>query len=97
MSSFNAGGVRIAYEDQGDGAPLILVHGFAASFETNWVAPGWGDRCVAEGRRVVGLDCRGHGASEKPHDPSAYAASHRTVHASVCGPSDSAQSLSLHR
>lgn len=73
MSSFNAGGIRIAYEDQGDGAPIILVHGFAASFETNWVAPGWVDRFVAEGRRVVGLDCRGHGASEKPYEPSAYA------------------------
>ncbi len=72
MRSFDAGGVRIAYEDPGEGAPIVLVHGFAASFERNWVAPGWLELLTDEGRRVVGLDCRGHGASEKSYEPSAY-------------------------
>ena len=73
MPSFDSDGVRIAYEDLGQGRPIVLVHGFAASFELHWRAPGWVDALVADGRRVVGLDCRGHGRSEKPQDPSAYA------------------------
>ncbi len=72
LSSFDSDGVRIAFEDVGQGRPIVLVHGFAASFELNWRAPGWVDALVDDGRRVVGLDCRGHGKSEKPHDASAY-------------------------
>lgn len=53
--------------------PVVLVHGFASSFELNWRAPGWVDLLEEEGRTVVGVDLLGHGAAEKPHDPAAYA------------------------
>jgi pimeloyl-ACP methyl ester carboxylesterase len=53
--------------------PVLLVHGFASSFERNWREPGWVDLLHDAGRRVVELDLPGHGAAAKPHDPAAYA------------------------
>jgi len=67
-----ADGVRLAYDSVGEGAPVILVHGFAASRVQNWRAPGWYDTLLGAGYRVVAMDCRGHGESGKPHDPAAY-------------------------
>ena len=52
---------------------MLLVHGFASSFERNWREPGWVDILQDEGRDVIGLDFLGHGTAEKPHDPAAYA------------------------
>ncbi|MBW2414759.1 MAG: alpha/beta hydrolase [Deltaproteobacteria bacterium] len=72
MATFDSGGVEIAYCDEGRGRPVVLVHGFAASVDANWRAPGWIEALVGSGRRVVALDCRGHGASGKPTDPEAY-------------------------
>ena len=65
-------GVRIAYEVTGEGKPIVLIHGFASSREQNWRSTGWIDRLAAAGFRVVSFDCRGHGKSEKPHEPAAY-------------------------
>ena len=65
-------GVRIAYEVAGEGKPIVLIHGFASSREQNWRSTGWIDRLAAAGFRVVSFDCRGHGKSDKPHDPAAY-------------------------
>ena len=65
-------GVRIAYETVGQGQPVVLVHGFAASRIQNWKNPGWYDTLTEAGYRVVALDCRGHGDSDKPRDPAAY-------------------------
>jgi pimeloyl-ACP methyl ester carboxylesterase len=65
-------GVEINYIDEGAGEPVVLVHGFASNLQGNWRAPGIVDALVAEERRVVALDCRGHGRSDKPHDPAAY-------------------------
>jgi pimeloyl-ACP methyl ester carboxylesterase len=53
--------------------PVLLVHGFASSFERNWREPGWVDLLQDEGRQVIGVDLLGHGEAEKPHDPAAYA------------------------
>jgi pimeloyl-ACP methyl ester carboxylesterase len=64
--------VKINYIDEGSGAPVVLVHGFASSLHGNWRAPGIVDAITAAGRRVIALDCRGHGRSGKPHDPAAY-------------------------
>ena len=50
----------------------MLVHGYPSSFEGNWGQSGWIEFLVGQGRSVVGLDCRGHGSSGKPHDPAAY-------------------------
>jgi pimeloyl-ACP methyl ester carboxylesterase len=74
MAKFTQGrdGVRIAYEEAGSGAPVVLVHGFASDRVQNWRAPGWYDTLTRAGRRVIAMDCRGHGESDKPHDPHAY-------------------------
>lgn len=52
--------------------PVVLHHGFAASAQMNWEAPGVVDALVQAGRHVYALDARGHGASGKPHDPAQY-------------------------
>jgi pimeloyl-ACP methyl ester carboxylesterase len=67
-----ADGVRIAYEIAGDGVPVLLVHGFASDRVQNWKAPGWYGTLTGAGYRVIALDCRGHGESDKPHDPAFY-------------------------
>ncbi len=65
-------GVRIAWESAGEGAPIMLVHGFASDRIQNWRAPGWYKTLNEAGYRVIAMDCRGHGESDKPHDPSLY-------------------------
>ncbi len=72
MASFKNGDVEIAYLDEGEGEPVVLVHGFASTKEVNWVATGWVSTLNKAGRRVIALDNRGHGASSKLYDPSAY-------------------------
>jgi pimeloyl-ACP methyl ester carboxylesterase len=72
MPSFRHGEVEIAYLDEGEGEPIVLVHGFASSAIVNWVQPGWFATLTQAGRRVIALDNRGHGASSKPTDPAAY-------------------------
>jgi pimeloyl-ACP methyl ester carboxylesterase len=75
MPSLNVNGVAINYIVEGTGAPVMLIHGFASSLHGNWRAPGIIDAIVAAGRQVIAIDCRGHGRSGKPHDPTAYAGS----------------------
>jgi pimeloyl-ACP methyl ester carboxylesterase len=72
---FDSDGVRLHYEINGPeaGTPVLLVHGFASDYRLNWVGTRWQETLTGAGYRVVGLDCRGHGASDKPHDPAAYA------------------------
>ncbi|MGH2833080.1 MAG: alpha/beta fold hydrolase [Solirubrobacteraceae bacterium] len=53
-------------------APVVLHHGFVANADANWVATGVVEALVAAGRRVIAPDARGHGRSEKPHDPARY-------------------------
>jgi pimeloyl-ACP methyl ester carboxylesterase len=72
MPSFAHDGVMIAFLDQGEGEPIVLVHGFASNKEVNWVLPGWVSFLTGAGRRVIALDNRGHGASSKLYDPAAY-------------------------
>ncbi len=69
---FTSGDAEIAYLDVGEGAPIVLVHGFASTKETNWVAPGWIDTLTRAGRRAIALDNRGHGQSTKLYDPARY-------------------------
>jgi pimeloyl-ACP methyl ester carboxylesterase len=72
---FDSDGVRLHYELHGPdtGTPVVLVHGFASDYRLNWVGTRWQETLTHAGYRVVGLDCRGHGSSDKPHDPAAYA------------------------
>jgi pimeloyl-ACP methyl ester carboxylesterase len=71
MPSFDSAGVTIHYLDRGHGNPVILVHGFASNADHNWGVTGWID-LLARDYRVLALDCRGHGRSDKPHDTAAY-------------------------
>jgi pimeloyl-ACP methyl ester carboxylesterase len=70
--SFRAGDVDIAFLDAGEGDPVVLIHGFASNKEANWLHPGWIATLVRDGRRVIALDNRGHGASTKLYDPALY-------------------------
>ncbi|MHB8588668.1 MAG: alpha/beta fold hydrolase [Candidatus Dormibacteraceae bacterium] len=72
---FESDGVRLHYEAHGpeDGAPLVVVHGFASDYRLNWVGTRWQEALTTAGFRVFGLDCRGHGHSDKPHEREAYA------------------------
>jgi len=70
--SFTASdGVKIHYLEAGKGSPVVLVHGYTGSAEGNWFANGVAD-ALAKSHRVVAIDCRGHGQSDKPHDSAKY-------------------------
>ena len=74
MPTIRSNGVWLHFEQDGETSwpTVLLVHGFASSAEDNWVATGWVKRFREAKRRTVRIDCRGHGRSEKPHDPAAY-------------------------
>jgi len=67
-------GFRIATYTWGEeDAPVVMaVHGFASSCRDNWVSTGWVSTLVRAGYRVLGVDQRGHGQSEKPHEAEDY-------------------------
>src|SRR5262245_44062744 len=67
----DAGGVRIRYVERGVGAPVVLVHGFTGDIERSWIETGVLPD-LARDHRVIALDLRGHGKSDKPYDPRAY-------------------------
>src|SRR5262245_42105710 len=58
-------GVKIHYLVQGQGTPVILIHGYTGSAEGNWFRNGIA-QALAVNHRVVALDCRNHGKSDKP-------------------------------
>ncbi|MBD3848843.1 alpha/beta fold hydrolase [Bosea sp. SSUT16] len=72
MPSFRNGPVEIAYLDEGEGYPIVLVHGFASNKNITWVYPRWVSELKRHGRRVIALDNRGHGESTKLYDPNDY-------------------------
>ena len=72
MPSFHHGDVEIAYLDEGEGDPVVLVHGFASSKNVNWVYPTWVSELRKNGFRVIAFDNRGHGDSSKLYDPEDY-------------------------
>ena len=72
MPSFKNGDVELAYLDEGEGDPIILVHGFASSKAVNWVYPTWVSELKKHDRRVIAIDNRGHGESQKLYDPEDY-------------------------
>jgi pimeloyl-ACP methyl ester carboxylesterase len=72
MPVFRHGAIDLAFLDEGDGEPIVLIHGFASNKEVNWVQTGWVSTLTRAGRRVIALDNRGHGQSTKLYDPADY-------------------------
>ncbi len=77
LKTFSSDGVHIAYidvppEGTDRGEPILLIHGFASNHRINWVNPRWVQTLTRAGRRVVALDNRGHGASQKLYAPADY-------------------------
>lgn len=68
---FMSDGVKIHYIDRGTGQPIVLLHGYTGHAERHFVASGVVAN-LEKDFRVIALDLRGHGASDKPHDPKAY-------------------------
>src|SRR5262245_469178 len=77
MDSFVSDGVRIAYVDlpppDGQGEPILLIPGLPSNHLVNRIAPSWTTTLNRAGFRVIALDNRGHGESDKLYDPAAYA------------------------
>src|SRR5215216_5969719 len=63
-------GIRLHYQAEGAGPTLVLQHGFSDSLES-WYEMGYVTP-LQQDYRLILIDARGHGASEKPHDPAAY-------------------------
>jgi pimeloyl-ACP methyl ester carboxylesterase len=72
MPHFSSDGLSLNYIDQGEGEPVVLVHGFASNLKVNWVGTKWVDALVAAGFRAIAFDHRGHGDSDKLYDPARY-------------------------
>jgi len=72
VPTFNSDGITLSYEVFGAGRPILLIHGFASSVEINWVSTGWVETLTDAGYRVIAIDNRGHGKSQKLYDPNLY-------------------------
>lgn len=72
-------GLRIHYQAEGDGPPLLLHHGFGDSLQS-WYELGYVEALKTDYRLIL-IDARGHGESDKPHEPEDY--SFRNVTADV--------------
>ncbi len=72
--TFESEGVKIAYNDKGEGQPILLIHGFASNMFTNWEITGWNKVLLKAGYRVICIDNRGHGFSEKLYGDDDYGA-----------------------
>jgi pimeloyl-ACP methyl ester carboxylesterase len=72
-------GLSLAWYEAGHGAelpPIIMQHGFSSSFYWEWVECGLAEAVAGLGRRVIGIDARGHGQSDKPHETRYYGENH---------------------
>jgi pimeloyl-ACP methyl ester carboxylesterase len=70
-SSFDSKGVKIHYHIEGKGEPVLLIHGFATNARLQWRTSGV-IKALARDHRVIAMDVRGHGDSDKPRDPKKY-------------------------
>lgn len=62
----------LAVCEEGQGEPVLLVHGFASTKEVNWVNTGWTSALAKAGFRAIAFDNRGHGKSTKFHAEADY-------------------------
>lgn len=72
MKRFAANGAEIAYLDEGEGEPVLLLHGFASNMALNWLNTSWVKTLTRNGFRAIAMDHRGHGESQKFYDQEAY-------------------------
>src|SRR6516165_5244908 len=70
---FDSKGVKIRYVTEGKGEPVVLIHGWMGD-SSMWGGDGSGNTKLKgrDGLQLIALDCRGHGKSDKPHDPEKY-------------------------
>ncbi|MGE0242064.1 MAG: alpha/beta fold hydrolase [Parvibaculaceae bacterium] len=74
MPSFRSDIADISYEVTGEGAPVLLIHGFASNARVNWWDTGWVKTLNDAGYQAITFDNRGHGLSTKLYDEAAYPA-----------------------
>lgn len=67
-------GARLSYRTEGEGRPVVMLHGFLANSRFNWIDPGITKAITGAGFQAIMLDLRGHGHSEASEDPAAYPA-----------------------
>jgi pimeloyl-ACP methyl ester carboxylesterase len=67
-------GLNLAWTETGspNGRPTLVLHGFLASAQLNWIDPGLASAMASTGRRIILPDLRGHGQSDAPTSPAAY-------------------------
>lgn len=72
---FDSNGIKIRYVTEGKGDPVVLIHGWMGD-SSMWGRDKSGNTKLntagANGFQLIALDCRGHGKSDKPHDPGKY-------------------------
>ena len=76
LPTFQNADVRLHFEVRGAGRPVVFLHGATVDFHWNYAAFGWPEKFEAFGFKIIGLDFRGHGKSDKPHDTAAYGTAH---------------------
>jgi pimeloyl-ACP methyl ester carboxylesterase len=70
MPYANNAGVKIYFEMEGEGPPLVLAYGLTGGLNC-WRAIGIVD-LLRNDFQLILFDARGHGRSDKPHEPAAY-------------------------
>jgi len=70
FASFDAS--RLAYRIEGDGRPVLMLHGFLANSRFNWIDPGISAAITGAGFQAIMLDLRGHGGSAASEAAAAY-------------------------
>jgi pimeloyl-ACP methyl ester carboxylesterase len=71
MPYFENNGIKIYYEIEGEGPPVVMIHGLTGNIEESWRQTNWVEK-LKDHYQLILLDCRGHGKSDKPHDSSYY-------------------------
>jgi pimeloyl-ACP methyl ester carboxylesterase len=72
MPFLDRDGVKVFYEQHGQGPAVLLTHGFSATSQM------WGEqvKTFQDRYRIITWDMRGHGQSDYPEDQAAYAEAH---------------------
>lgn len=68
---YSDAGIRIHYAVHGDGPPVVLIHGYSGDADLVWLRTNVVSELM-DSCRVITLDCRGHGKSDKPHGDKHY-------------------------